>query len=65
MTRKDYQTIARAIHAAGKHSKCQSNGAKKALSVAGDLLSIALYMDNPKFDRQRFISACENENGSK
>lgn len=64
MSKKDYQAIARAIYetraaygiAAGKQADGTTGGALEMVTVE---LCMILSADNPRFDRARFIEACE------
>lgn len=47
MTRKDFELIARLILAHGNNAKALAEG-----------FAIAAQMDNPRFDRERFLAAC-------
>ncbi len=53
MTKKDYQALAGALHMTLGHSS--------TTQWAADVDSImrALTADNPKFDHERFVVACE------
>jgi hypothetical protein len=62
MTKKDYQLIAEAL----TNSRCpkvgpKDRGAAEINTVVDDVvrqLAEALSKDNPRFDRQRFLAAC-------
>ena len=57
MTRKDYQMIAESILTA---RKVQSELGEMYVSVAhlANTLATDLEIDNPRFDRDRFLKAC-------
>jgi hypothetical protein len=57
MTRKDYVLIAAAIKAAYQTFDKPSNHANGARHVAHTLAD-TLATDNPRFDRDRFLTAC-------
>lgn len=60
MTRKDYVLIAEAFKAEIKYwPRSHSPEAATALDCIGERLANALAQDNPRFDRQRFIEACQ------
>lgn len=73
MSKKDYQAIARALHAlrvdeqVDPDALAADRGARlvdvEVLAIAADLAAEAiadvLAADNPRFDRARFIEACE------
>lgn len=62
MTKKDYQAIARAIHETRENSANYSAWDDEVREVVGDMtarLANALAADNPRFDRARFVEACE------
>lgn len=50
MTRKDYELIARTLKAYG-------NGGESVEDIA-KLLAHNLSLENPRFDRERFLEAC-------
>lgn len=54
MTKKDYQAIARAIHDA-----CNSGKDNRIVADIVDALADVMAADSPRFDRARFIEACE------
>ena len=61
MTRKDYELIAAALRSSrGRigddlgHNPEQSRGVRRAAAHLAD----ALAQDNPRFDAQRFLTAC-------
>ena len=62
MTKKDYQAIARAIHeqivaSINDPHKTHSRGGLAAAII--DAIADVLAADNPRFDRARFVEACE------
>lgn len=60
MTKKDYQAIARAIHATRFEAEsAMSTAGVQATMVIAERLATVLAADNPRFDRERFIEACE------
>jgi len=60
MTKKDYIIIARAIKNAWKHTMLYEGYTSKieAMSLIGSL-STELSKDNPRFNEQKFIDACQ------
>ena len=58
MTRKDYVAIAEAMMAARADVSNQAISPKMALKFAEDRIASALAADNPRFDRERFLTAC-------
>lgn len=63
MTKKDYQAIARAIYAervAWEPSDASEQvHAYRALEEVTSALADVMAADNPRFDRARFVEACE------
>lgn len=62
MSKKDYQAIARAIYSAREDHANRSQWESEVKETVSDLTSrIAdvLAADNPRFDRSRFLEACE------
>lgn len=55
MTRKHYQTLASAIYQRGRISSSQPWDGERIIKALADVLKA----DNPRFDRDRFIEACE------
>lgn len=53
MTKKDYQAIARVLY----QTKTPTHSAQHAATILG--LARLLAADNPKFNRQLFLEACE------
>ena len=64
MTRKDYVLLAHALHAS-KPRPQESDYLSASLQWGADVQSIAraLQGENPRFDAERFVTACET--GSK
>lgn len=64
MTRKDYKTIAAALHRTsmahgiGQKSDKAKQGGDNALRLLAIDLAATLAADNPRFDRSRFLAAC-------
>ena len=66
MSKKDYQAIARAIHDARRiiESPPPNTGFNIGQGLLGiahatECIADALEDDNPRFDRKRFVEACE------
>lgn len=59
MTRKDYILIAEAMRLANGSIKVAPYDAPTALGLASIILADSLARTNPRFDRERFIKACE------
>lgn len=64
MTKKDYQAIARAIHAqkAGGPDGGDTLDTRSRFEVWGDVrdaIADVFAANNPRFDRARFVEACE------
>lgn len=60
MTKKDYQAIARAIHTARTHAKIDEKlDPGSGINRVEHLIADVLAADNPRFDRERFVEACE------
>lgn len=59
MTKRDYVLIAKAI-ADAKHIKAQEKGGEYARGVitTAERIADALEVDNFRFDRARFLTAC-------
>ena len=59
MTRKDYVLIAKALKAQMKLSETfkEEDGMTSVANIARDL-SDSFAIENPRFDRARFLSAC-------
>jgi len=58
MSKKDYQAIARAIYTATQE-EAGSTEAVLGIEHVRNNISDYLASDNPRFDRERFIEACE------
>lgn len=63
MTRKDYQLIAAALadvmsRTANMQTATEQNTAQAAIRAVGFELATALANADPKFDRERFLTAC-------
>ena len=61
MTRKDYEAIARAVRYAKPLNPSQSllSGiANSVLETVAINIAEVMEMDNPRFDRDRFLTAC-------
>lgn len=60
MRKKDFQAIARAIHGAREDvNKNPRASAAVILTIAQNRVCDVLAASNPRFDRARFIEACE------
>ena len=62
MTKKDFQVIARAIYRARKDDAEQWEGNIRGnigITVVVREVANALAKANPRFDRERFVEACE------
>lgn len=61
MSKKDYQAIARAIHEVKTRADVRPDSGALAALLADtvDALSDVFATDNPRFDRERFLEACE------
>ncbi len=58
MTRKDYVLIAEAIKRANENWEGFAPEAALAIEGLAKSLSVQLVIDNPNFDRARFLEAC-------
>ena len=58
MTRKDYVLIAEAIKRANENWTGFAPEAGLAIEGLAKSLSVQLVIDNPRFDRARFLTAC-------
>lgn len=56
MTRKDYIALAEALHEAHEES-----GLSTGWALTVDKIANVLAADNPRFDRERFVRACQGE----
>lgn len=64
MTRKHYVMIAQAFADAGLMAELQgdileTNARHEGIKQAAEYVASALSRDNPRFDRKRFLTACE------
>lgn len=61
MSKKDYQALARAIYTARVEmlSRKGPDGTLDTLDSVAGHVALHLAADNPRFDRARFIEACE------
>lgn len=62
LSKKHYQAIARAIHEARKDTAPTNASPQRELWIEGAIvrnIANTLQADNPRFDRARFIEACE------
>jgi hypothetical protein len=57
MTRKDYELIARAVKISGMSWEKGATPDTVIREVAGQL-AYTLELENPRFDRARFLAAC-------
>jgi hypothetical protein len=57
MSKKDYILMAAAMVRAAR--LCETDSQRRGVSRAAAALSEALASDNPRFDRARFLAACE------
>lgn len=58
MSKKDYEALARVLRTNRRYSKVSPDAAAVVDDIARDL-SVALYADNDRFDKARFLAACE------
>jgi hypothetical protein len=58
MSKKHYETVARVLRVNRKYSEVSPDAAAVIDDIARDL-SIAFASDNDRFDRARFLAACE------
>lgn len=56
MTKKDYQAIARAIYGVWSGASAAHG---QTIILVRDAVADVLAADNPRFDRARFVEACE------
>lgn len=62
MTKKDYQAIARAIYEAREAHAMRAQWEDEVKETIGDVtnrIADVLAAVNPRFDRERFVEACE------
>lgn len=57
MTRKDYELIAKTIHAT-RFGHDHDEDATRGIDAVAEALTTQLKRDNPNFDRERFLRAC-------
>jgi hypothetical protein len=65
MTKKDYQAIAGALYGARQDHANRSQWEDEVRETIGDVtarIADVLAADNPRFDRETFIAACEDGN---
>jgi hypothetical protein len=60
MTRKDYKVIAGAVYATRTATSEDKQG---TLTYLENQLAFVLANDNPRFDRARFLNACQTGKG--
>lgn len=58
MSKRDYEMLARVLRTNRRYSKVSPHAPVVIDDIARDL-SVALASDNVKFDKQRFLAACE------
>jgi hypothetical protein len=58
MTRKDYVIIAESIKASRDNWEGFNSEAQEAIDGLTRKMASALWLDNPRFDRARFLEAC-------
>ena len=63
MTRKDYVLIAGKLYQAkldilGKEAPSDHSNMLDGVSLAAEHIADAMQIDNPRFDRERFLKAC-------
>lgn len=61
LTRKDYEAIVKAFSAAYRVGRSYRLDGGQTLAVAAGHLCVHLHMDNPRFDGEKFINACFEE----
>ena len=65
MSKKDYQALARVIYQQAQDANYLSDGeyaqaaSEDAIQRLSHAIASVLAVDNPRFDRARFIEACE------
>lgn len=57
MTKKDYELLAKAIAETVEHDYV-TKAHPKHIYLTARYIADSLAMDNPRFDRQRFLAAC-------
>jgi len=60
VTKKDYELVASIVGSVAQRYGDGSDGQRAVRQVAGNLAS-GFALDNPRFDRSRFLMACERE----
>ena len=58
MTRKDYVAIAASIQATRKYFTPDSIEEQAAVDLVAKRIANTMEIDNPRFDRSRFLKAC-------
>lgn len=58
LSKKDYEMIARVLRVNRKYSNVSPDAAAVIDDIARDL-SVSLASDNHRFDKDRFLAACE------
>lgn len=58
MTRKDYVLIAEALRITNGSIKVAPYDAETALGLVAEVIADRLENENPRFDRERFLTAC-------
>lgn len=58
MSKRDYEMLARVLRTNRRYSKVSPDAAAVVDDIARDL-SVALHSDNDRFDKARFLAACE------
>lgn len=58
MSKKDYEMLARVLRTNRRYSKVSPDAAAVIDDISRDL-SVSLASDNPRFDKARFLAACE------
>lgn len=58
MSKKDYEMLARVLRTNRRYSEVSPDAKAVIDDIARDL-SVTLYADNSKFDKERFLAACE------
>ena len=58
MSKRDYEMLARIMRVNRQFHSADRNASEVIDNIVGDL-AVALASDNPRFDEERFIAACE------
>lgn len=58
MTKKDYEVIAQRLRYCNQH--CDSDDEANIVEWVSEHIADALLSTNPRFDRERFITACSS-----